>query len=80
MGIDLKDVTMWLKGLIGAGISGAASALSSGISASILAPDKFNVEDGLHNLLKMVAITAAGSFVISIAKYLAQKPLPEDLP
>lgn len=79
MSLDFKDIAVWLKGLIGAGISGSAAAISSGISASVIAPDTFNMQDGLHNLLKMIAVTAAVSFITSIAKYLAQKPLPEDV-
>lgn len=79
MSIGLEDVLVWLKGLIGAGISGTAVAISSGISASVIAPDTFNLENGLYNLLKMIAITAIVSFVASVAKYLAQKPLPEDV-
>lgn len=80
MGLDMKDISVWVRGLIGAGISGAATAISSGVSASVIAPDKFNMQDGMNNLLKMIAVTAVISFVTSISKYLAQKPLPEDLP
>lgn len=79
MGLDLADIAVWLKGLIGAGISGTAAAISSGISVSMIAPDKFNMQAGLNNLLKMVAVTALVSFITSITKYLAQKPLPEDV-
>lgn len=80
MGLSSNDWFKWIKGLIGAGISGAAAAVSSGISASMIAPDKFNMQDGFSNLMKMIAITATVSFIISISKYLSTKPLPEDLP
>lgn len=79
MSLDRGEILVWVKGLIGAGISGTASAVSSGIGASIIAPDKFNVETGFGSLMKLIAITASVSFVLSISKYLATKPLPEDL-
>ena len=80
MGLDFSDWSRWIRGLIGAGVSGAATAVSSGISASMIAPDKFNMQEGFHNLLKMIAVTAIVSFIVSISKYLSTKPLPEDLP
>lgn len=78
MGLDLDDWSKWLRGLIGAGISGSAASLSSGVGATMLAPEKFNMNDGFGNLMKMITITATAAFVVSIAKYLSQKPLPED--
>lgn len=78
MGLDWSDWSKWIRGLIGAGVSGAAAAISSGVSASMIAPDKFNMQDGFSNLIKMIAITATISFITSISKYLAQKPLPDD--
>lgn len=78
MGLDWNDWSRWLKGLIGAGISGTASSLSSGVASTYLAPEKFNVNEGLNNLIKMIAITAIVSFIVSITKYLSTKPLPDD--
>ena len=60
----------WLKGLIGAGISGATAA----ISTSLVAPETFNFGSGLHKLLTV----CFASFVISIAKYLSTKPIPDE--
>ncbi len=79
MGLDRNEIIVWIKGLIGAGISGAATSISSGIGASMLAPDKFNLETGMSSLLKLIAITATVSFIVSISKYLSIKPIPEDL-
>ena len=78
MGLDKGDWSRWLKGLIGAGISGSSAAITSTISASMIAPDQFNLQDGLHNTMKLIATVAAVSFIVSISKYLSQKPLPED--
>lgn len=78
MGLDIDDWGRWVHGLVGAGISGAASSLSSGVGATMLAPETFNMNEGFGKLIKMVAITATVSFIVSISKYLSQKPLPED--
>ncbi len=78
MGLDWDDWSKWIRGLFGAGISGASAAISSGVGASMLAPDKFNLQEGFGNVMKMIAITATVSFIVSISKYLSQKPLPDD--
>lgn len=82
MPLSFKDWGVWLRGLIGAGISGAANSVSVGGITSWVAPDKFNLQtsEAFHNLLLVTGLTAIASFVISIAKYLSTKPLPEDLP
>lgn len=64
-----KDWSIWLKGLIGAGVSGGCVA----ISTMTVAPETFNIRAGLNKLL-MVAFV---SFIISIAKYLSAKPFPD---
>lgn len=69
--LDLKDVSVWLRGLIGAGISGATTA----ISTSIVAPETFNFGDGLNKLLTIAGVSA----IVSICKYLSTKPVPEDV-
>ena len=78
MGLDKGDWSRWVKGLIGAGISGASAAITSTISASMIAPDRFNLADGFYNTMKLIATVAAVSFIVSISKYLSQKPLPEE--
>ena len=80
MGLSGNDWRCWLKGLIGAGISGVSSAVSSGIGASMIAPEKFNLNTELGSTLKLIGITAVVSFIVSISKYLSAKPFPDDLP
>lgn len=70
--LDMKDVQVWLKGLIHAGISGSTAA----ISTALVAPETFNFSNGLSKLLTVAGVSA----IVSIAKYLSAKPLPEDLP
>lgn len=80
--LSLKDWAIWLRGLIGAGISGAANSISVGGVASWVAPEAFNMKVGesFHNLLWLTGLTALTAFIVSIAKYLSTKPIPEDLP
>lgn len=66
--LDMKDWTVWLKGVIGAGISGGTVA----ISTSLAAPETFNFGLGLNKLITVAAISS----VVSIAKYLSDNPLP----
>lgn len=68
--LGIEDWNVWLKGLIGAGISGA----TAGISTSLIAPETFNFGEGLK---KLIAVVCA-STIVSIGKYLTIKPLPED--
>ena len=70
--LDVKDWSVWLKGLIGAGISGGTAA----ISTSLVAPETFNFGNGLKKLITVTVVSA----VVSMAKYLSSKPMPEDLP
>lgn len=80
MGLDWDDWGRWIRGLIGAGISGAASSITAGGVASWVVPKEVNINtsEGFHNLLTITWITALAAFIVSISKYLAQKPLPED--
>jgi len=80
MTLSKKDWTVWLRGLIGAGISGASAAISTGIGSIMIAPDRFNLNAEIGNLFKLIITTATVSFFVSITKYLKEKPIPEDLP
>ena len=58
----------WLKGLISAMIGGAANA----VTTMIVAPDTFNLREGLGKLGTVSAVSA----LISAAMYLKSSPLP----
>ena len=79
MTLSRNDWSRWAKGLIGAAISGTSAAISSGVSVSLIAPDKFNLGAELGNTIKMVLVTAVVAFVVSVSKYLKDHPMPEDL-
>lgn len=62
----------WIRGVIGAVISGGAASIASGISVTAL--------DKSHdiNTLEVMGLTFLVSGVVSLAKYLEQHPLPEE--
>ena len=80
MTLSKNDLTRWIKGLIGASISGTSAAISSGVSVSLIAPDKFNLSNELGSMVKMLLITSGVAFIVSVSKYLKDHPIPEDLP
>lgn len=63
----------WIRGVIGAFISGGAGSIGSGVGASML--------DKQHdlNILALMGLTFLISGIISLAKFLQTSPLP-DLP
>lgn len=62
---------LWLKGLIGAIINGAASS----ITVVIIDPQQFNLFDGGALKLGAVALVSA---IFGAASYLKQSPVPGD--
>jgi hypothetical protein len=64
---DLKDVRVWMKGLLGAAFAGAGNA----VAAMVVKPDVFNIGAGLGNL-ETVAVSGA---VLGGALYIAKSPL-----
>lgn len=72
-----KDPFVWLAGLLSAFFSGGAGAVASGISAIVIAPDKFNLKDGLHNTLHMMLANFVVGGVLGFCIRLQKSPLPE---
>lgn len=60
----------WLKGLISAVIGGAANS----VTVIIVAPETFNLQEGIHKL----GVVAAVGAIWSAANYLKQSPLWKD--
>jgi hypothetical protein len=74
------DWSGWVRGFVGAIVSGGAGAVSSGSGGVILDPDKFNVtQGGLGHLLLLMGICFTFSGVISLAKFLQLHPVPDIL-
>jgi hypothetical protein len=68
--ITRLDWSGWVRGLIGALVSGGAGSVASGFGARIADP--------AHdiNIFKVMAITFAFSSVISLMKFLQLTPVP----
>lgn len=58
----------WLKGLISAVIGGAANS----VTTMIVAPDDFNLQNGIGKLGTVAGVSA----LVSAAMYLKASPLP----
>lgn len=64
----MQGLELWLKGLIAACIGGAANAAT----VVFVDPEHFNVQNGLHAMLKVALVGALVSFL----GYLKTSPLP----
>ncbi len=67
---------IWLKGILAAGIAGAANGVITGFAAVGIDPQHFNLRAGLRPTLAIAAISALMSAIIGVAAYLKQSPLP----
>lgn len=73
-----KAFARWLRGWVGAAIAGAAASVSTGLSVLVLDPTTFNFNNGVDNLLKAVAFSAACQAAVGAALYLQKAPLPPE--
>jgi hypothetical protein len=71
---------LWLHGLAAAFIAGGSTAVTSGISVSVVAPQVFNTGAGLVPLLKVVGVTFVVSGLLAAFAYLKQSPIPNSPP
>lgn len=66
--VHLKTWEFWIHGLLAAFIGGAAT----GLAAAIVAPESFNLHDGLSKLAELATVSG----ILQAAAYLKQSPLP----
>lgn len=64
----MKSWKIWLYGLISAAIGAAANT----ITVMIVAPETFNINEGLHKVITVAEVAA----LVAVANYLKQSPLP----
>lgn len=67
---------LWLRGLAAALITGGSSGVTSALGANLVAPESFNLTDGIGRMLALALMVAAVSAVNGVAAYLKQSPLP----
>jgi len=68
----------WIRGLLSAGISGGASAITSGLVVGGTDPDHFNFQTS--RLWVLVGTMFLANAIVSIAKYLQAQPIPAAKP
>ena len=59
----------WVQGLVAAVVGGTATA----VTVAIVDPMKFNLQEGIRDLLTVMAVSA----ILSGAFYLKEHPVPE---
>jgi hypothetical protein len=62
------NIKTWIYGIISAAIGAAANT----VTVMIVAPETFNINEGL----KKVALVAGISALVAVANYLKKSPLP----
>jgi hypothetical protein len=73
----MHSVELWAKGLLAAGIAGAANGVITGFAAVGIDPQHFNLQEGLKPTLAIAGVSALMSGMIGVAAYLKQSPLPQ---
>lgn len=71
-----KKTKLWFHKLVSGAIGGGAGAVTSTITASIIAPSSFNLSSEIGNFFKLAGATFAVNAFLSVMLYLRQSPLP----
>lgn len=72
-----SSFTRWIGGTIGAFISGGASSVAVGLTAVGIDPQTFNFASGFSDTLKLMGVSFIVAGMMSLAKFLANHPLPD---
>lgn len=64
----MKNIRTWVYGLISAGIGAAANT----VTVMIVAPETFNIHEGLNKVFMVAGISA----LVAVCNYLKKSPLP----
>lgn len=73
----MNRLHIWLKGMLAAGISGAAGGVMTGLAAVGIDPTHFNLQAGMGATVRIAAAAALINAVIGVAAYLQKSPLPD---
>jgi hypothetical protein len=73
----MTRVQIWMRGLLAAGISGAAGGMMTGLAAVGIDPAHFNLQAGMGATAKIGGAAALINAVIGVAAYLQKSPLPD---
>ena len=75
----MSKLQIWVKGIIAAGISGAAGGVMTGLAAVGIDPTHFNLQAGLGATARIGFAAAFINALIGVAAYLQKSPLPDEL-
>jgi hypothetical protein len=78
MSSEISHLRIWLKGIVAAGVSGAAGGVMTGLAAVGIDPVHFNLQAGMGATVRIGAAAALINAVIGVAAYLQKSPLPEE--
>ncbi len=73
----MTRVEIWIRGMVAAGISGAAGGMMTGLAAVGIDPGHFNLRAGMGATARIAAAAALINAAIGVAAYLQKSPLPE---
>jgi hypothetical protein len=76
MRLALRSTEQWIYGIGTAMISGAATAMDSGLGLVVMDPKDFNLGAQLEMTLKMLAVIGLISGGRKVLAFLKEKPLP----
>jgi hypothetical protein len=76
--LELKQLEVWIKGVVAAAISGGAGGVLTGLAAVGIDPQHFNLQTGMGATLRIAATAALINSVIGVAAYLQKSQLPND--
>lgn len=71
----MGGIGIWVRGLAAAFISGGASGVTGGITASVIDPNAFNLSTQLSHTLTLIGVTFLVSGILGVCAYLARSPL-----
>jgi hypothetical protein len=72
----MKQLQIWLKGIVAAAISGGAGGVLTGFAAVGIDPQHFNLQSGIDATMRIGMAAALINAVIGVAAYLQKSPLP----
>jgi hypothetical protein len=75
--VKVQGIEIWVKGIVAAGISGAAGGVMTGLAAVGIDPGHFNLAAGMGATWKIGGAASLINAVIGVAAYLQKSPLPE---
>lgn len=66
----------WIHGLLSALVGGFFGAISSGFGSMVVAPNEFNIGNGLMATIKLMAMVGVVNGLVTMSAFLKQAPLP----